>query len=62
MTPTNTIEKVYDETILQATRQLFSVLILEDFDGSHETAQRHFLNALDAAAYARECALNIGRK
>ncbi len=61
MTVSNTIEKVYDEVILQATRQLFSVLILEDLNSSHIEAQRHFLNALDAAAYARECAMNIGR-
>ncbi len=61
MTVSNTIEKIYDELILQATRQLFSVLILEDVNSSHREAQRLFLNALDAAAYARKCAMNIGR-
>ncbi len=61
MTPASTIEKVYDEMILLATRQLFSVLILEDVNSSHIEAQRRFLNALDAAAYARSCAMDIGR-
>jgi hypothetical protein len=58
MTQVKIIEKVYEEMIEQAVRQLFSVLILEDLD-SHTEAQRHFLNALDAATFARKRAMSI---
>ncbi len=58
MIPAEIIDKVYDETIEAATRQLFQVLILGE-GGDATDAKRRFHNALKAAANARKHAIDF---
>jgi hypothetical protein len=61
MTELEIIDKVYENWVEQATAQLFSVLILEDNNGTvaHESAERRFRYALKMAAGTRDRAKGL---